>query len=645
MPSAANVEGGKIVSVEMEHIWVDAWVDFIPSRGAKNVKGDTWVPMDVAFKQYLYTEGMNLQNVVNYDAQLLIDQLSNTAQFNDQEGWSSGIDINLLQASIIDLQDQLSENIQNVNPNATGNDIIGAKSIIISGRKQLSSSLPFKNVLEGIQISRLPDVSRHKFRLKLYGSELNRGLGLPIIEHTVDLSVLADNKVTLSFTPLTQADEDLISSYLPLPHPDGSPILPEELPGSLPGYLIHMKAELRVDGVLVSSGGDLTLGQEIILEKSLWRPDKEWNTEVNNFLSGSYIAVKVNGAGVSTSHLVNLRSELNKTLDDITQGNPVEQDSVVGDMLYGTVSTYFGLLDAIGEMLSNSVGVVQYRLPSFGSFLSDLEVNYLFGLPSSVKGGGMLMDIDRSANLAVSKDGVKENRFAFTNAIGMLSSALENIVPEEIFSTETSPLEGVSAVKLITRANEIGQRVYHLTSSNYESVLPILDIDSEVKSEITAAIKSGKIATVHESNITISRWSGVGYIIIDPITGSGAYKLSGGANGGWVDSFVDKANDVVWTISQFTQVLIDGPIKKLLNKLTGYIGLILDLMDAIFDCPNGIAAILIISYIALFVFVLAMAAALSGIGAGPIIAYSLPTMFGLIAGGLLNTLKTAGCEQ
>jgi hypothetical protein len=29
-------------------------------------------------------------------------------------------------------------------------------------------------------------------------------------------------------------------------------------------------------------------------------------------------------------------------------------------------------------------------------------------------------------------------------------------------------------------------------------------------------------------------WTGSGYIISDPATGSGAYKISGGANGGWL---------------------------------------------------------------------------------------------------------------
>ncbi|PJA23850.1 MAG: hypothetical protein COX57_11120, partial [Alphaproteobacteria bacterium CG_4_10_14_0_2_um_filter_63_37] len=36
------------------------------------------------------------------------------------------------------------------------------------------------------------------------------------------------------------------------------------------------------------------------------------------------------------------------------------------------------------------------------------------------------------------------------------------------------------------------------------------------------------------SNITEAGWTGVGYIITDPVTGSGAYKISTGKNGSWI---------------------------------------------------------------------------------------------------------------
>lgn len=56
IPSTGLVQGGVLTAVKLEHVWVEAWVDFVPSRGALHRKGDTWVPMDAAFKQYTYTK-------------------------------------------------------------------------------------------------------------------------------------------------------------------------------------------------------------------------------------------------------------------------------------------------------------------------------------------------------------------------------------------------------------------------------------------------------------------------------------------------------------------------------------------------------------------------------------------------------------
>jgi hypothetical protein len=55
--------------------------------------------------------------------------------------------------------------------------------------------------------------------------------------------------------------------------------------------------------------------------------------------------------------------------------------------------------------------------------------------------------------------------------------------------------------------------------------------------EMQNALSIGKEVTVHQSPITQSGWTGTGYIIADPVTGAGAYKISGGANGAWFSGF------------------------------------------------------------------------------------------------------------
>jgi hypothetical protein len=69
-----------------------------------------------------------------------------------------------------------------------------------------------------------------------------------------------------------------------------------------------------------------------------------------------------------------------------------------------------------------------------------------------------------------------------------------------------------------------------------------LGTDADTKSEITNALNAGMEVTVHQSEITANGWTGSGFIILDPESGAGAYKISGGANGGYYTLVADAAS-------------------------------------------------------------------------------------------------------
>jgi len=52
IPTALAATDGVITHIQFEHTWVEAFVDFEPSRGLKNIEGDHWIPMDASYKQY-----------------------------------------------------------------------------------------------------------------------------------------------------------------------------------------------------------------------------------------------------------------------------------------------------------------------------------------------------------------------------------------------------------------------------------------------------------------------------------------------------------------------------------------------------------------------------------------------------------------
>lgn len=92
-------------------------------------------------------------------------------------------------------------------------------------------------------------------------------------------------------------------------------------------------------------------------------------------------------------------------------------------------------------------------------------------------------------------------------------------------------MQGVSAVKALQLASQQGQRIYHITPANAATTLPNINIGSEAKSEILSALNMGREVITHTSNISVPGWTGAGYILFEPDSGQGAFKISGGSNG------------------------------------------------------------------------------------------------------------------
>jgi hypothetical protein len=141
------------------------------------------------------------------------------------------------------------------------------------------------------------------------------------------------------------------------------------------------------------------------------------------------------------------------------------------------------------------------------------------------------MDMAHLVSLVVSRDNRRDIQRAYVWQSGLRQSALEHLIPERLFADAQHPGEAVSAIKALAVASQQGQRLYTITSGNVATVLPQLTIAPDVKGEIHEAVTTGRLAMVSQHPVTVGSWTGVGYIILDPETGSGAYKISGGANG------------------------------------------------------------------------------------------------------------------
>ncbi len=244
---------------------------------------------------------MNLQQAAPFNAQSFIDQIKQGATINEAEGWVQNVNQQTIQTTSANYQSQIKSYVDTTKPDATVGAVLSTKKIIQENRAILLGTLPYKRIITSTKFNQVPDTLSWKYRKVIYADALSFATeGAPMAQISQSTAKFAGKKITLTLTPATQADIDLINSYLPKPHADGSPIQPTELSTSLPGYLINLKTELPVDGQV---GGQSTttskMGTELIQDTAIFNPaNQTWESgEANKPIAGEYHAIALDLQG------------------------------------------------------------------------------------------------------------------------------------------------------------------------------------------------------------------------------------------------------------------------------------------------------------------------------------------------------------
>jgi hypothetical protein len=148
VPNVALVSGGQVKAMRLEHVWVEAYVRYLPGRGAAHTggqtQGDTWVPMDGSYKQYTFKEGMDLGEAVPLDAQALLNAAQQGAETNQAEGWVRNLNTTALQSQLSSYQARLKTYIDSQNSGqSTVGDVLGQKTATIDPLPYLAGTLPY----------------------------------------------------------------------------------------------------------------------------------------------------------------------------------------------------------------------------------------------------------------------------------------------------------------------------------------------------------------------------------------------------------------------------------------------------------------------------------------------------------------------
>lgn len=528
IPVTTIVSGGQITKVQLEHVWVEAAIDFHPSRGAANKSADSWVQLDPSYKQYQDLQGLDVVAISGIDPTALAQSFAGSGTVNETEGWVQNLDPTILQNAQTQAQTALQTYITNNLPNATVGDVIGGRKIIARNSTVLPTGLSYRSVVIGARYGALPSALENSMTLA-FGTD---PLGEPINPITFPWPKLNNHKVTLSFRPATATDEQTLASLLP-----SGPITdPSQLPSSIPAYLISVIPELAVDGQVVGQGNAMYLGEDLNFYYDISRVGGIGNqTYTYPVVAGSYESVMVGGGSVSVTALNNLSAKLAQTQTTLQSGNTTAINSLTRQDVMGSMFQA-GALGYFGEYLSLSraIGLSQkarHNLPfGYGTFGYEPKVQTLFGFPRAIQSGSIVVNV-RLNWVIRALDGDQAGLPTLGLQTGLLSSALESAIPEQIFGGQVEATQSISAVRALQLAMQQGQRIYHITPVNQAQVLPNLHLDNLALSEINQALAAGKEVIAHTDRISAAGFTGEGYILFDPVSGDGAYKVTGGKNG------------------------------------------------------------------------------------------------------------------
>ncbi len=240
-------------------------------------------------------------------------------------------------------------------------------------------------------------------------------------------------------------------------------------------------------------------------------------------------------------------------------------------------------------------------------------MSYSFGYPISISAGGVTLDIPLNV-VTASNSNNQQEEINFKLQAGIIASALEHVTPEQLFNTNpTNPPNAFSAVKGLQLAAAEGQRIYQITQANQTTTLPNLNLDVATETEIQNAVNAGKEVITHTDLVSVPGYTGAGYIIIDPVTGDGAYKIGGGKNGSIL--IIEMFFEMFWRI--FDSVKGVARANIVVTALNFFKGV----SDILSSCTGNYQWGLIGAYLALAGLMVALSFATGG--AGAMLVYSL----------------------
>ncbi|MCM1496755.1 MAG: hypothetical protein NC089_13290, partial [Bacteroides sp.] len=489
------------IGIKLEHTWVEAYLPYGDYRGAGNNGGEAmWIPLDTFIKTYEDSDSVfnHLEEIGLTDEQ--IKQMADAYGTEYYEQFIAQWEAPLNQL----LEEQPDLTLLN-------------RSILPEELSYLPMSLPYSVAERKDTRAAIPADEWDRITFALNGTTLT----------TLTAAELYSHRLTIAYLPAEEEDRALLEQY-------GSVF-------QTPAHLLRLRADLLLDGEAVAYGEPLTPGSLETFTMDVHSGIQKDHIE-NQLMAGGMYQITLDIQTMTEQELTEAlaeaeqaSAELNAMKEDITAGD-IYTDGKLGRLLDCAGKYYFAQVDIADRILAEYMGINATRTLSVGMTGYTVTPVAMMGTVVGLEEGSVYIDIDLDSHGVVSLTGDKEAEKQYLLTTGMLSSAYESMIWEQLLG-----VEAVSTTAVMQQACEDGIEIYALCSRNYSEYRSKLHVKENVLTAVDSAIAAGMIVTIPAETIPMGDWTGIGYMVTNPETMATAYMISGGLNGGYAQETVEMA--------------------------------------------------------------------------------------------------------
>ena len=486
----------QVVGVLIEDIWVQAdlnssvWVEANPltsGRLGTAPDGGGWVAMDAAIKPMAFIRPVDLARIAGVGPDTLTS-LGAGALIDPSVPSVTGLDTARIQQAVTTWQTRIAAYERaRAAQGATFGQVFGGMTPAVAPLTPINGP-PGRIVTSNPPTPAIPAGQSWSLAVNILSAD-----GTQLLNLTIPTSSLADERLTLGYIPATAADNQLINSF-----------------GGLyktPPYLLNVLPVLYLNGQAAAVGtAAVPMGSEQQVNVTFTEPSGNTDSSTHYIAAGTFAVVGVGLSQVSSGVLTARTPYMTATLAKAQSGQPVTLDDIIGETLEDQELEYYGLLDTYSLIESNQNDVLLSYRPREMLMTFAPIFTYLGGVPVSVAGVRMGMDLRQFIVTTEARNGDTQAAATTLLNLGSVSSAWES----GIFQlTQDDP--AISTMILLGQASASDIPIVAVTANDASEALPHLNLPAADLTAIQADADSGRLVLAPESLQTVNGWTGAAY--------------------------------------------------------------------------------------------------------------------------------------